>query len=84
MIPILHLGILLKIRNRIFIGNICLTPNGAYVARYNDSYMKINNKRELIPEVTYIGREGDVELWQKEKLMKNGEYKYVIKKNKIN
>lgn len=84
MIPILHLGVNLKIRNRIFIGNICLTPNGTHVARYNGSYMKINNKRELIPEMTYIGREGDVELWQKEKLMKNGEYKFIIKKIKIN
>lgn len=84
MIPILHLGVNLKIRNRIFIGNICLTPNGAHVARYNDSYMKIKNKRELIPEMTYIGKEGGFELWRKEQLDKNGEYKYVIKKIKIN
>ena len=83
MIPILHLGVELKVRGQSFIGNICVTPNGTHVARYGDSYMKINNKRELIQGAEYLGREGANEIWRKEIVDKNGDCKYIIKKIKI-
>lgn len=83
-IPILHLGVKLKVRGRSFNGNICITPNGTHVARYGDSYMEINNKRELIQGAEYLGREGANEIWRKETKNREGDYRYTIKKIKIN
>ena len=83
MIPILYTGVKLKTKNREFIGNICITPNGTHVTRYGDSYMKVNDKRELIQGIEYMGREGTNEIWRKEIKNKDGDYKYMIKKIKI-
>jgi hypothetical protein len=84
MIPILYTGVKLKTKNREFIGNICITPNGTHVARYGTGYIKVNDKRELIQGMQYIEREGTNEIWRKEIKDKYGYCKYVIKKVKIN
>ena len=83
MIPILYTGVKLKTKNREFIGNICITPNGTHVAKYGTGYMKVNDKRELIQGTAYLGREGTNEIWRKEIKNKDGDYKYMIEKIKI-
>lgn len=83
MVGIVKTGIIAKRNGRQFKTNLCETPNGTLVANCGIGYFKVNSKYELTGKSWYVGSEKGYEIWQEDKLDKDGYYKIREKKVKI-
>lgn len=83
MVLIEKCGIVASNNGRKFKTNLCSTPNGILIVSCGCFYRRVNTKMEVVGESWYIGTENGFELWQYEKMGKDGFYKVVTKKVKI-